>query len=433
VGLYGAVVFQQASNTVPEGSTPEEILQAMAASARSVKEILMDLNEQAKSLFSDVGTQEKLKALAENDIISKQAAKDFAGILANGQPMVQVFADELTEIMQEYFSLMGQQSLPCVPSPNARCNICGRLCNGIELTATITSGGVVKTYSGSNMQENIDTNPRQVCALCFCENVLRRVICDKGDSPLYLFVFPEYAFTPYHTVYFESDILNRLIVKTEEPTETDIGVETDEEMDSETEEELVETTEKSVFLQAIKEFIFKSSTLREIRTGELWLVTPVLVVPYQTLGKKVSHLETWVQLFQQVLKLREKLGLKYLLADNFYPEVFDLDGVRGALELQGVHPTLLRRLRKWVAALRVGQPERIQRLSASVLTLSEANRLEELTALVTNLSYSAATEKTSKGKSKTDWKKEKRLRLGFVGSSSIFPAADLYKSKKRRD
>jgi hypothetical protein len=239
-------------------------------------------------------------------------------------------------------------------------------------------------YSGYNLAESTDHKPRQICALCFFENALRKVLFPNRGKGLTLFVFPEYSFTRHHANVFHRQVRDRFPKALEQ-------------------EETEETEESRDALLAAIQWVLKAQPGEATADATL----PVLVVPLS--GD--TSLESWLSHAKNLLQLWDGLGLKYILTPDFYPEVEGIGDVRGAVELRGCHPMLETRWRRWMQALRL-QP--VRGLPATVLTIPEAAKVHRLMQAVSNLAIDRTQEKQ------------------FYSTPGSFSGAVLYSKGKRR-
>jgi len=306
-----------------------------------------------------VGAEQQLQALVKHELLGTEVLGEFDPTI----PLERSLLDELSWILSEHLEVNGLQFPVCKTDMNTLCNFCGRRCRGITLSAKVTPVDTPTTYSGYNLAESTDNKPRRICALCFFENALRKVLFPNRGKGLTLFVFPEYSFTRHHANIFHRQVRDRFPKALEQ-------------------EETGEIEGSRDALLAAIQWVLRAQP--EETTADA--ILPVLVVPLS--GD--TSLEWWLSHTKNLLQLWDGLGLKYILTPDFYPEVEGIGDVRGAVELRGCHPMLETRLRRWMQALR---PQPIRGLPATVLTIPEAAKAHQLMQAVSNLAADGTQEK----------------------------------------
>lgn len=359
-------------------------VEAAQAEQVTVMERLETLSQQLAFFFSEnVKMPQQKRAMVNAKLLTKEEADAMDG----DTPLEQTLLQELAAILAEHLEVNGQ-AFPAKPvETRTLCNFCGRQCKGITLSAKMTPVDTPTAYSGYNMAESTDRKPRQVCALCFFENVLRTALFPNRGKGLTLFVFPEYSFTRHHAHIFRKqvrDVFPKALAE---------------------DETTVEEGEPDALVAAIQHALKAKP-----EAADADAVLPVYVAPLS--GD--TSLSQWLSHTRNLLGLWDGLGLKYILTSDFYPEVEGIGNVKGVVELRGCHPQLSTRLRRWMQAIR-SHP--IQGLPDTALTIREAEKVRELMEAVGDLAG------------------DKRNEEGFYTASGLFAGAVLYgkqKAKKKK-
>lgn len=243
------------------------------------------------------------------------------------------------------------------------CNFCGRVCKGIKVTAKMTIVETPTYYSNYNWLQSVEEEkPRRICSACFFENILRSVLYPKKgpqNKSLNVFIFPEYAFTPFGADIFKKQAKDRFPkIEEEESTE--------------------ENQQPSYFLKSIQYVLRNVPTIIEGELAET-VISPLTVVPLSS----DDNLKSWIVRTRELLRLRSNLGLKYLLTTDFYPEIESVEDVKGAIELKGAHPMLQTRMKRWIMSLRE-QP--LPDIPETVFSIKEAEKIDFLMQKVQEIS-----------------------------------------------
>jgi hypothetical protein len=305
------------------------------------------------------------------------------------QSLEKPLLDELERFIGEHLDVNSIRFPPVESAAENTCNFCGRACSGIRISEKMTLVDTPTTYySGYNMLTSTDVAPRRLCSFCFFEGVLRKVLYPTQGKGLFVFVFPEYVFTPYHARIFAKQIQEAFPEALEDEAEADVE----------------ESSTRPEFEELLKAIQFKLGVAPKEFTEDVLL--PVFVVP---MGGG-DDLKTWIDKLHRLLQLWDGIGLKYILTANFYSEVENIRDVKGVIELKGAHPLVHSRVRDWVSSVR---QRPILGLSETTMTLGEAAVVAQLTTAVGALAM----------------KKDNEVR--FYANRQEFAAAELYARGKR--
>lgn len=347
---------------VPEAHESDDFLAAVEAAQAeqvTVMEHLKTLSQQLAEFFSvNVKMSQQKRAMVNAELLTKEEAD----AMGKDTPLEQALLQELAAILAEHLVVNGQVFPAKSVETRTLCNFCGRRCKGITLSAKMTVVDTPTAYSGYNMAESTDHKPRQVCALCFFENVLRTVLFPNRGKGLTLFVFPEYSFTRHHAHIFRKqvrDVFPRALAE---------------------DKTVVQEGEPDGLIAAIQHLLKVQP-----QAADADAILPVYVAPLS--GD--TSLSQWLSHTRNLLWLWDGLGLKYILTSDFYPEVEGIGDVKGIVELRGCHPQLSTRLRRWMQAIR---PHPIQGLPDTALTIREAAMVRELMEAVGDLAGDNHTE-----------------------------------------
>ncbi|MFQ6120055.1 MAG: hypothetical protein ACE5KE_09235, partial [Methanosarcinales archaeon] len=392
-----------------EISTLEALEEALVKGSKDIKNRIKELNEIVKKQVEKIGIIEIINALKENDIISSDDAKKFKKKFKNKpnasiKDIIKPLINEFENILTEFIDLNGKMFIPKINNGDELCNICGRVCNGISLRRSFSIIEKMASHSEYNRMENIDNKTRKVCAMCFFENVLRKIQYPYKERSFYLFAIPEYIFTPYHAKLFEKEVVEAF------PDKLEIKGQEEEEVE---EKEVDLSTTEGAYSSLLKAVQHTIKQKPKLIADEL--ITPVLVVPFES----NASLDNWIDIFSKNLQLWNGIGLKYVVSNNFYPEAFSISDVMGSIELKNPHPELQRRLRKWTSAIRKDKKSKIKE---TTLTLNECTIIHNLMNNLDTLAYYAADKKDNV---------KKRLLKEFISSSNPFPASKLYVKFKK--
>jgi len=381
-------LLQIPPSLLPDSPEEDDFLAAGDAAQREAASPVQRLQPIAEKvrewIAENVGVEQQVRALVERELLGVETLESFDP----DTPLEKSLLDELAWILGEHFEVNGQQFPVERSEDKCFCNFCGRRCRGITLSAKMTLVDTPTSYSGYNMAESTDRRPRNACALCFFENVLRMVLFPKkgplDKKHLNLFVFSEYSFTRHHAQIFHRQVRDRFPKALEQEDTEGSG------------------EERDALLAAIQ-YVLKAQP----EEADADAVLPVFVAPLS--GD--TSLESWVSRTKDLLELWDGLGLKYILTPDFYPEVEGIGNVRGAVELRGCHPMLETRLRRWMRALR---PQPIRGLPDTALTISEAVAIHQLMQAVGDLAPDVRQENQ------------------FYSTPGLFGGAVLYKKNKEK-
>lgn len=236
---------------------------------------------------------------------------------------------------------------------------------------TITMAGIVTTTFSNRLRPNSDTAaPMQVwCPMCYLEFVMRERLglgfgrgYSKADSRrLYLFLLPDYSFTPEFWTYSEK-ILRPFRDSTRLKLRRDFGDEPNEptipktwlqyqqvdeywltlveDMFRKTAEKMAEINEKLGIPQ--REMAGEKSRTSNIESPHFRLM------PYEISSRDkkfaATDSEIWVKAVYNAILIHLLLGVRVYVTDKPYLPLTRPDEMKHIIELDGVHPLLRRTL-----------------------------------------------------------------------------------------